>query len=158
MAKLYHSGSHLSRENFAPCFLQIFLKICMPGARKRPIFPGRCVRMRTGTRERLAGTARGKRGMEHENFSENAAGASGIGGLARAVLCAGGISRGVFAGLSGREHKAGKAGDAGGAGGDFVPDDKPGCAAGAHRRKARFGTSGAITGHMRPSARWRACG
>ena len=27
----------------------------MPGARKRPIFPGSCVRMRTGTRERLAG-------------------------------------------------------------------------------------------------------
>ena len=55
MAKLYHSGSYLSRENFAPCFLRIFLKICTPGARKRPIFPGSCVRMRTGTRERLAG-------------------------------------------------------------------------------------------------------
>ena len=55
MAKLYHFGSYLSRENFTPVFFRVFLKICMPGARKRPIFPGRCVRMRTGTRERLAG-------------------------------------------------------------------------------------------------------
>lgn len=55
MAKLYHFGSYLSRENFTPVFFRVFLKICTPGARKRPIFPGRCVRMRTGTRERLAG-------------------------------------------------------------------------------------------------------
>ncbi len=55
MAKLYHFGSYLSRESFTPVFFRVFLKICMPGARKRPIFPGRCVRMRTGTRERLAG-------------------------------------------------------------------------------------------------------
>ncbi len=55
MAKLYHFGSYLSRKNFAPCFLRIFLKICMSGARKRPIFPGSCVRMRTEARERLAG-------------------------------------------------------------------------------------------------------
>ena len=55
MAKLYHFGSYLSRENFTPVFFRVFLKICTPGARKRPIFPGSCVRMRTGTRERLAG-------------------------------------------------------------------------------------------------------
>ena len=55
MAKLYHFGSYLSRESFTPVFFRVFLKICMPGARKRPIFPGSCVRMRTGTRERLAG-------------------------------------------------------------------------------------------------------
>ena len=55
MAKLYHFGSYLSRESFTPVFFRVFLKICTPGARKRPIFPGRCVRMRTGTRERLAG-------------------------------------------------------------------------------------------------------
>ena len=55
MAKLYHFGSYLSRESFTPVFFRVFLKICTPGARKRPIFPGSCVRMRTGTRERLAG-------------------------------------------------------------------------------------------------------
>lgn len=55
MAKLYHFGSYLSRENSTPVFFRVFLKICTPGARKRPIFPGSCVRMRTGTRERLAG-------------------------------------------------------------------------------------------------------
>ena len=55
MAKLYHFGSYLSRESFTPVFFRVFLKICTPGARKRPIFPGSCVRMRIGTRERLAG-------------------------------------------------------------------------------------------------------
>ena len=55
MAKLYHFGGYLSRESFTPVFFRVFLKICTPGARKRPIFPGSCVRMRTGTRERLAG-------------------------------------------------------------------------------------------------------
>ena len=55
MAKLYHFSSYLSRENFTPVFFRVFLKICMPGARKRPIFPGSCVRMRTEARERLAG-------------------------------------------------------------------------------------------------------
>ena len=55
MAKLYHFGSYLSRESFTPVFFRVFLKICTPGARKRPIFPGSCARMRTGTRERLAG-------------------------------------------------------------------------------------------------------
>ena len=55
MAKLYHFGSYLSRESFTPVFFRVFLKICTPGARNRPIFPGSCVRMRTGTRERLAG-------------------------------------------------------------------------------------------------------
>ena len=127
MAKLYHFGSYLSRENFVPVFSD-FSENLHAGCAETTDFSGKLCQ----NENRSAGTARGKRGMEHENFSENAAGASGIGGLARAVLCAGGVSRGVFAGLPGREHKAGKAGDTGGAGGDFAPDDEPGRAAGAH--------------------------